>query len=162
MEGEGFRGRQARQPTLGDPSCPARGASAPIAQTFQEKDAIPYFKRLYGPQTSDSLSSRPAGEVGSPHLHSVGKPSAHWEVSMETRWRGHGFSGVGSGVRGDLTSGAGFELQGSRLGDTDRQSSVWNPRANAIRALQCAQGWGQGSTQQRQGHGGWWIWRWDG
>lgn len=74
VEGEGFHGRQARQPTLGAPFCPARGASAPTAQTFQEKDAIAYFKRLYGPHTSDSLSPRPAAEVGKPHLSSVGKP----------------------------------------------------------------------------------------
>lgn len=98
---------QAAQ-TRGTPSCPA-----PTAQPFPGKDGNPFF-RLYVPQTSDSLGSRPAAEVGKPHLPGVGKTtaqsrcplSAPREVSLETKLRGHGFGGVGSGVR-ELTSGEG-------------------------------------------------------
>lgn len=77
---------------------------------------------------------------------------------METRCRGHGFSGVGSGVRGDLTSGQGLSsihlgASGGRSQPAHRQVELCQePESKGHRALQCVLGWGQGSIHQRQGH----------
>lgn len=68
---------------------------------------------------------------------------------METGCRGHGFSDVGSGVRGDTTSGQGLSsihlgASGEKVG-SHRQAELCTELEciHHQRAIQCTLGWGQ-------------------
>lgn len=120
----------------------------PIAQTFQERMvSLTSGFRFHRLQTQ--LSSRPVAKVGKTPPAQSGwttamlvSLSAH-SAPQRPRCRGHGFKGVGSGVRVDLASEQGLSsIHLGALGVTARQSSAWSP---PIRALQCALGWDKAS-----------------